>query len=192
MLGLDSPPAETGGVLIAREVIQPTWHPETGVTVYMPEQGDAVVEAVEAEESISDANIQMIPVPQQEKPTFRYAPTQEKHVVQVKRFRKDIPRETATQVSRVFGKYISAAKFPSDDTLRLVMDGTAYTFMTWVQGLGTICATTASPEAGTLPAQLVSLGRALFEYAKSDPSHSSNSLDSIQKQVRKLMNDNAS
>jgi hypothetical protein len=191
-LNLERSPAESGRWPVARLIVEPTWQPESAVTVYLPDRGTAIVEAVVASKNISNSNIEMIPVPNEEKPTFRSAPAKDKRKVGMTSFRRAISRELASEISAIFVQNIRSAKEPSEEDARIVLDGTGYRFLAWIHDQGFICGSVYPPDDGTLSAELVSLGETLFQYAKSEQPKSAAKAEQLRKQITNLKHKNSS
>lgn len=188
------PPIESGGWPMVRIIIQPGWEnePESAISLYLPDKGDGFIEAVVANEGIAGANTEMVPVPNQEKPTFTYAPTTQKRLVKTVRHRAGITRELGLEISNVLAMNVRSAKFPDDSNIRMVLHGTEYSFVSWILGLGFICGETSSPDDGTLPADLVQLADQLFKYTEVDDSHQVAVITEIKKMITRIKSRSAS
>jgi len=188
------PPLESGGWPMARMIVQPGWdeEPESAVTLYLPDNGDGFVEATVANKGIAGTNTETVRVPNQDKPTFTFVPTEQKRVVKTARYRAPISRGTAVEISDILAKNVRSAKFPDDNDMKLVLHGTQYSFVSWILGLGFICGQTSSPDDGTLAGDVVQLGNQLFEYAKADESHRAYILTDIKRSLSYLKSKSAS
>ncbi len=83
----------------------------------------------------------------------------------VDRTDREISMELAVAVQRVWGKMLHLTRHPAK--IHRGLDGTTYQFSVYLNKLGTLHGETWSPKHG-LPAEMVSLGEALAEFA-SDP-----------------------
>jgi hypothetical protein len=101
-----------------------------------------------------------------------------KKEVQVERIDREISRELAIAIQRVWAKALHLTRYPSHRSSGL--DGTKYVFTVWVHGFGFMEGETWSPEKG-LPRELVDMGKSLMIFVEEDSQTKSTEKSLIEK-----------
>lgn len=162
VLKLDAPPVETGGWLIARFLTRPGWgeDPELAVSIYLPDEGAAIVAYARPEVGITRSAYHQYEVAPN---TFESRLLPSLPEIPVQRTRRLLTRSLAEAIQASLVQALAVPDAgPSD---RVVLDGTTYYFLTRQHGLGLLCARVASPEPSSPSVALARLGDALSRYA---------------------------
>lgn len=174
-LGRDRAPVEAGGWPMMRIHGLPNYSPgsvegppEWLVSLYVPDNGDAVLELAVPHGSIRGANSECASVPNSEKPACRFQALDAEETVPVQFHVKKLPRSLAERlvgaiIGRVVGARIATGAI---DTLRLHAD--TYQFSAWESGHGDRCAQLVLHSEEFENSPLGRLTGALREFAESE------------------------
>lgn len=83
--------------------------------------------------------------------------------VKISRRDRQISREMAVAIQRVWGQMLQKTRYPSKASIGL--DGVTFQFSVWVRGLGDLQGETWSPRKG-LTREMVAIGEELIDFAK--------------------------
>ena len=106
--------------------------------------------------------------------------------VQVSRVEREISRDLAVAIQRVWAKALLLTKYsPATNTGGGVFDGIRYQFSVWASGRGMLAGQTHSPEQG-MPRELVNLGLEIVAFAKREAASNATTEQQLVEKLRKF------
>ena len=171
--GRDRAPIEAGGWPRMRIHVLPDYTagysegpPEWLVSLYIPEEGQPILELALPEGSIRGANSAWVPVPGKEG-TWEFRAHDDEHPVPVQFHAKELPRDLAERVAIVVNSQIAQARIATGSPTMIRIHGNTYQFSAWELGHGDRCARMNAHVEEFEKSDLGKLTLALRQYVES-------------------------